>query len=461
MLSANLFAQLERRARRVRGASWAAKAWAVTAITTVLAVLAATLGAPALTSLARTALGAVPAAAAVVGYVLGRWPRPQLPGLLLAVDERLGLEARLSALYELARHPGPTAFAARIAADVERLAPRWRNGIPVGRRPLAMALTGAALLAAGFGLIPLLGSPAAPAAAAAASQPTDSASPPATAQVSGAAPQPQEAPTAGESQPSSRATALPARSTTLRDILAELRPLGGASGSPSASGSESEGRNADLRRDLERLSERLDRAPSPLDEAEKETLRSYVAEKSPERRSEVDDAVAASNLDELRQTITQLLAETAPGEEAESSAAISHLAPEASPQDATQETPPPTSPPTGPTAPSSDRTGAGTLGDGSTSGPESASSEPPPVFESSKVRVLPVSPPSVLGASGAYSEYLTVGVPVETPQSGETAAGDVAFNFNRIDSVLSGRNVPDGAVDTIRTYFERITKENP
>lgn len=75
--------------------------------------------------------------------------------------------------------------------------------------------------------------------------------------------------------------------------------------------------------------------------------------------------------------------------------------------------------------------------------------------------MLPVSPPSVLGASGAYSEYLTVGVPVEPPQAGETAPGDVAFNFDRIDSVLSGRNVPDGAVDTIRAYFERITEENP
>jgi hypothetical protein len=101
------------------------------------------------------------------------------------------------------------------------------------------------------------------------------------------------------------------------------------------------------------------------------------------------------------------------------------------------------------------------LGDGSALPPGSTSSEPPPVFESSEVGVLPVSPPSVLGESGAYSEYLTLGVPVEPPQAGETAPGDVAFNFNQIDSVLSGRDVPDGAIDTIRAYFERITEENP
>ncbi len=460
MLSADLFAQLERRARRVRGASWAAKAWAATAILAVVAALAATLWALPSTSLARTALGAVPAAAAVAGYLLGRRPRPQLPELLLAVDERLGLEARLSALYELTRHPGPAAFAARIITDVERLAPRWRKGIPVGRWPLALALAGAALLAGGFALIPLLGGPAAPTVAAGV-QATDSTAQATVDEVSPVASRPQEAPTAGEGQPSSRTAALSGQSSALRDILAELRPSRGASGPPSASGSESEGRDAELRRDLEQLSKRLDSAPGPLDEAEKEILRSYIAEMAPERRSKVDDAVATSDLDELRQTIHQLLAETAPGEETESGATASHLAPEASPPTSAPETAPPASSPTAPTAPGSDRTGAGTLGDGSTSGLNPTSSEPPPVFESSEVGVLPVSPPSVLGASGAYSEYLTVGVPVEPPQAGETTAGDVAFNFNRIDSVLSGRDVPDDAVDTIRTYFERITEENP
>ncbi len=460
MLSADLFVRLERRARRVRGASWAATAGAAAAILAFAALLATALWAPASAPVARTALAVVPAAAAVLAYILGRRPRPPLPVLLLAVDERLGLEARLSALYELTQHPGPAAFAARIAADLERLAPHWGRGIPVGRRPLALTAAGALLLVAGFALVPRLGS---------LPSPTDAPPSQAAALASeSAAAEPSDVPLEPEGgraddlgEPSSRTAALPGRSTALRDILAELRPLGGASGSPSTSRAESEPEDAGLRRDLERLSERLDRAPSPLDEAEKETLRTYVAETSPERQSEVDDAVAASDLDALRQTIHQLLAEAAPGDTIESGSSVSHLAPEAGPSASAEGEPSSRPAPLTPPEPGSELAGAGTLGDGSALPPGSTSSEPPPVFESSEVGVLPVSPPSVLGESGAYSEYLTLGVPVEPPQAGETAPGDVAFNFNQIDSVLSGRDVPDGAVDTIRAYFERITEENP
>ncbi|MEN6368444.1 MAG: hypothetical protein ABFD77_01960 [Thermotogota bacterium] len=456
MLSAlDLIARLERRARRVRGASWAAKAWAAAAILAVVALLAATLWTPASVSRVRTVLGVLPGGAALLAYSLGRRARPPLPELLLAVDERLGLEARLSALYELTHHAGPAAFASRIAADVDRRAPQWQKGIPIDRRSLVSALVGAAILAAGFTLVPLVAAP--PAATPMFSEGTEKAAD--AASTTGGS-EPQEASAVETATDSSRTTELPARSGALRDILAELRPSGNTPSSPSANGSESEGQESDLRRDLERLSERLDHSTNPLNMAEEKTLRDYVASQAPDRRSEVDDAVAASDLDALRQTIHQLIAETAPIEKMKSGSAVSQLAPDASPPVSAQETPSSAPPPTA-AAPGSDRTGGGTLGDGSTPQPDSTFSEPPPVFESSEVGVLPVSPPSTLGPSGAYSEYLTAGVPVEPPQAGATTAGNVAFSFDRIDTAISGRDIPDGAVDTIRTYFERITEENP
>jgi len=67
----------------------------------------------------------------------------------------------------------------------------------------------------------------------------------------------------------------------------------------------------------------------------------------------------------------------------------------------------------------------------------------------------------VLGERGEYTEFLTRGVPVEAPPSGEATRGEPSFSFDQIDSVLSGRSLPDGAIDTIRTYFERITEETP
>ncbi|MDD5645753.1 MAG: hypothetical protein PHW86_01140 [Candidatus Bipolaricaulis sp.] len=456
-----LFARLERRARAIRGASWAATAWMGTAAAVSAALLAARLWVGSIAPILRAALLVLPFAAGAVGYVLGHRPRPRLPKLLLAVDQRLGLEARVSSLLELSRKPALGAFAARITRDLERLAPQWSHGLPLGRRPWIFGLVGTAVLVAALAFPPFVAS--SPAAVSSASP----AELPGTSALRGEEGRP--VPEATSEGPVTRdpfsasplAPPLPARSGALRDILAELRPSSGAATASSAIAPESEGTGHDLRDDLERLSDRLDRNPGPLDPAEENVLRGYVAAASPERKDDVEDAVAASDLDALRRMIHQLLDEPSPEEEpAEAGSAVSRLAPEATPPAPSQ--PPSAGPgPGAPEAPGPDRTGAGTLGDDSSPEPRSAGSEAPPVFDRPEVGVVPVSPPSVLGARGDYSEFLTRGVPVEAPPAGADTRGVASFSFAQIDSVLLGRTLPDGAVDTIRTYFERITEETP
>jgi hypothetical protein len=453
----DLFARLVRRARAARGVSWAALAWAATAALTFAGLVAATLWAPASAATARTLLLGLPPGAAAVGYALGRRPRPPLAELLLAVDQRLGLEARLSSLYELTHRPAPAAFAARISEDVARRAPKWRKGVPQSRGALPCALGGAALVALGLTLVPLVA--ATPAERPAVSEVGAPAAPASVAEADRAS-RPQEGSSPDEGAAlSPPGTPLPVRSGALRDILAELRTSSGAPRTSSASGPESEGQVSEWRRDLERLSERLERDSSPLGVSEEETLRNYVAATAPERQKAVDDAVATSDLDALRQTIRQLLAEPVPNETGDAST-TSHLAPDATPP-TEPETPATASTPAAPATVDPERPGAGTLGDGAEPQASPGDQAPPPVFDASETGVIPVSPPSVLGASGEYSEFLTLGVPVETSSAEGGLRDEATFSFERMESVLSGRSIPDGAVDAVRTYFERITEENP
>jgi len=428
------------------------------AATVSAASLAAKLGSRPLAPVSRAALLVLPFAAAAVGYVLGHRPRPRLPQLLLAVDQRLGLEARVSSLLELSRRPAHAAFAARITRDLEGLAPRWSQGLPLGRRAWVFTLVGTAVLVAGFAFTPF--GVSSPVAVPSGAPVPLSAAPESRGEEGPAAPEP---PSEGSlvsdpSAASSLARPLPARSGALRDILAELRPSSGAAPASSAIAPKSEGTQRDLRAALEQLSDRLDSDPGPLDPTEERTLRDYVSAASPDRKGDVEDAVAASDLDALRQMIHQLLDDPALEESAEDGSTVSRLAPDLSPLSPTPSAEPA---PGAPAGPGPDRTGPGTLGDDSTLEPPSADSEAPPVFERPEVGVVPVSPPSVLGERGEYTEFLTRGVPVEAPPSGEATRGEPSFSFDQIDSVLSGRSLPDGAIDTIRTYFERITEETP
>ena len=66
-------------------------------------------------------------------------------------------------------------------------------------------------------------------------------------------------------------------------------------------------------------------------------------------------------------------------------------------------------------------------------------------------------PPSTIGSTGEFvDDFVTKGVPVEIAPSD---AGDAShiMDFERMDSILQERGLPDEALDSVRKYFELIT----
>ena len=67
-------------------------------------------------------------------------------------------------------------------------------------------------------------------------------------------------------------------------------------------------------------------------------------------------------------------------------------------------------------------------------------------------------PPSSVGKEGEFiDEFVTKGVPVEIGPS-QDGVGTHVVDFERMDSILQDRDLPDEAVDSVRRYFELITQ---
>jgi hypothetical protein len=85
-----------------------------------------------------------------------------------------------------------------------------------------------------------------------------------------------------------------------------------------------------------------------------------------------------------------------------------------------------------------------------------------PIFDEAGVGdVAPVAAPVVLGESGDLSSYITRGVPVEQASDAVGQAATWTLNPGQVQSLLSARDLPAGAAEIIRDYFQRITEETP
>jgi hypothetical protein len=247
---------------------------------------------------------------------------------------------------------------------------------------------------------------------------------------------------------------------TLGEILSELRPALASSSAAQAPGSDGatdpEGEDADaaLRQELEKLQDRLEAGGQPSAE-DIQTLRDAAA--SPDLASTIEAAAASSDMDALRQTISQLLSSSAApsapttdstrsdvqsGDDAESTA------------DATMDSP---SPPGAPADDASSGASAATKGDAA---PSAAPNETP-IFESGVGDVAPVAAPLVVGESGELSSYITSGVPIEQASDASGQGATWILSPGQVQSLLSARDLPAGAAEIIRDYFQRITEETP
>jgi len=455
---------LERRDGRLRGLVYGGWVLATDACLAFLLVLISTcLGRP-LPTWAMPLLAGAGLVAAAAAFVVGARARRPRARLLLEVDARLGLDARLSSLLELEERGGPRLFFERLFRDVVRIAPDWRRALRIPRRLPFLAAATVLVMALALTL-PLL-SPHRTRSGDAGLQPSpSSAFAPAAADSddaseAGAA---DDAVASGLTTVDSPPPATPETHTsqrTLGEILSELRPALASSSAAQAPGSdgatdpESEDADAALRQELEKLQDRLEAGGQPSAE-DIQTLRDAAA--SPDLASTIEAAAASSDMDALRQTISQLLSSSAApsapttdstrsdvqsGDDAESTA------------DATMDSP---SPPGAPADDASSGASAATKGDAA---PSAAPNETP-IFESGVGDVAPVAAPLVVGESGELSSYITSGVPIEQASDASGQGATWILSPGQVQSLLSARDLPAGAAEIIRDYFQRITEETP
>ena len=143
---------IESRARKLRGLSLASHAMAGMSLAALGAMVAVRLLRIPFPYWTLAAFVLPPLAAGAVGYAFGHSSQPRIPYLLLRIDDALGLNARLSSLYELRQRGGSSIFRQRIEAEVRDAATEWRTALPVGRRTVLGSSAGACCIALAVGL---------------------------------------------------------------------------------------------------------------------------------------------------------------------------------------------------------------------------------------------------------------------------------------------------------------------
>ena len=454
---AELAGTLARRNDRLRGLSYGVSVLSVGACSVFLMELVSVLLRRALPGWTLSVVLASFLLAGTVAFVWGRRIPSSKARLLLEVDVRLGLDARLSSLHEIDSRGGSPVLSERLFRDLRRLTPNWSRALPIPRRLWLLAAATGVFTACALLLLVL--APVAERSAGERLGPADvaaQASPAGADQVAAdnAAASPEtdlgtsDAPTAPSSTGGTQ--------RSLSEILAELRPAL-SSAAANASAATSEDAAAALHEELQKLQERLATNSQPLSPEEEQTLHQAAAT-SPDLAKAVEDAAASSDLNALRETISQILsASTAPTTAAAPQTTRTDVRPTA-PSDTQSSAQPNASP----SATPPDASSAGSSN--TTEGGSAPASVPPPddsLFESGVGDVAPVAAPLALGEEGALSSYVTQGVPVEQTTDPISSERSWTLDPDQVRSVLSARNLPAGAADIIRDYFQRITEENP
>lgn len=471
--SGGLFRMLRRLEIRRTARSAAAVAFLGGAVVSVAATWAFVLARASLPPALLALAFALPGFVALAGFWLKSRTHPDLPAVLLRLDLHLGLDARLSSLFELESRPGePNPHAARLLREIQSRTPRWTQAFRPSRRVIACFVAGAGLFVALAVAAPLALSvrstaPEASPETASGLVAGDGIAP--LADTAEPATQPSVTP-----EPDSDATERPkstpegttqSAGVELVDLLAELRGRAGREAVVDAeeeTGPPPDG--ASTRADaLESLVQRLSAASGPMSEDELQSLREAIASRDDALAAAVDKLLANDEPSTLREDVLSLL-DKPEAPQSEVARADSPRVDEVKPEEsATQDDGAQVDAPSaaaaanagtevGDAGSSSDGTLGGESGTGEASPPE------PSPFDS---RFVAVAPPSAVGSTGPVIEYLTRGVPIEGDGSESSTPGVPAIDFARVDSIMSARSVPAEALQTIRSYFERITRGGP
>ena len=471
-------ARISARARRLAAAataSWTVLGTGMAAFLTALSLrlIARTLGFPALAS---ALLVVIPFGLGILAYAFAVRRALPLAPLLLRVDFALGLSARLSSLYEISRtNPDSFVFRRLQAETAPRLAD-WREALPISRAMIARTVVG--VLCVGGAMFLSIGL-AVPEEA----RPDDATRVSETGSRGGS-----DDAASGAALPPDRGTGELTRGSEVSsaqhradEVLADLGLEPGLAGpgerAPGAIEEETR------RGDAPTLEELISAARARVGEddgeglsvEEQEALRDAAATFPGPVRRAIEGVLQASSPEETRDALDQLarsveLAKTFPEEEETETSRVdtdqeSEKTADSVPGSALLAAPEDDSGGGLPPAPD-DAAGdedapeaADVEGD---EGAEPGEEGPPVPVDVGPESVRPPGfvlekTPSSVGDAGDVKSFLTVGVPLEFETGDE---GDVAarVSFERIESIVSSRELAGDVAEMVRKYFEAITE---
>ena len=466
----------------------------------------------------------IPISLTVAAFVLGWWKRPDLPHLLLQLDDKLGSGARISSLYEVRIRGQVSIFRERLEAHVESISSDWKRGLTLPRRTFGFlsggivgVLVACAILVFPVSL-PMAVSSQPPAQSettavqtlvSSTTQPDQDNARTTTNEIPAPLELPEEPTVSQQDATEEPAQTKPSDELSLDSILDNLSALSRGQVQVDASPTSEElmglaqaqeqARQAllDMLMDLQ---ERMQNNPRPLTQQEGQSLQHQAAQTGdPEIERQTHDLANEPNPDQIGEKLQDLM------ERLDPSSTDPQTSPETSDEDGDgsgQETPRSTEISGDEEAGQrflertaqqlEEQAGAETQQEGtSPQRPIQQEEDDQQTGEdgSTDVRVavdrddlsqeggdegiggiLGDSPapreavfireeaPSTIGAEGDFvNEFVTKGVPVETAPS-ETREGTYVVNFERIESILHERGLPEEALDSVRRYFELITQ---
>jgi len=433
----------------------------------------------------------------LVSYLVFRAQKVRIPEMLLRIDHALGLDARLSSLYELRRRAGNRVFRAQIEKRLTGKLDAWKRGLPLGKRAWLGAAAFTVLLAAIFGFSHI------PVPEAAESPTSQIATTPAgtVQQAEDAAPTGSSSVSEAVGTATSRETETPTSSPSREDVRLDntLDQLGNLDTPDALAGDTGLEELGDL---MARQQEAARALSEMIEEMREQMRQQQQQELTQEQRQQLREQMNEGLAPETEQALRDLLSETDPDtlqdlldELAESLAAgVPAEMPDDTPDEQSErpsleialDNPedweaPQQSPAESSDQESADSQGSPEQGEGnvSPSGDDGADASQegetsPDLYgdsagiegneledlesEDQEANFTSEEPPFVIGDEGEFSDFISKGVPIETlPEERDSSLLD-SISFERIDSILGARGLSDDAVDAVREYFTRITQ---
>ncbi len=503
---------VDSRARTVRGLSVASAAFATLSLTSVAGMLAVRLLRIPFSYWTLAAFVVPPLAAAAFGYAIGRSRELRIPRLLLRIDDALGLNARLSSLYELRQRGGHSVFRQRIESEVRDVAEGWRAALPIARRTVIGGSAGAFLvaLAVGLAFVPLPSVPASPLDMLEQNS-THSEEPYASDSQAASLTEAIAPSTLRTSEEAGQEAGVPSLGAPDRDQMLEdvMRDLAGISPDEAVlvpispdeieqlARQQSEALRA-ISQLLEAIRDRIENSPeedaSELTEKEIEALQRELERGGlpPEVEEGLNELMNRPQSRSAEEIVEDLIEQLGGGEESESGVPQDG---ELGPPESTAVAPNPQGieefldelerasadepGPEGGLPPGpDDASGPDSEGDGTPS-----SGERPPMIgadgvedpdrlggnegapglsdedEEREAGFIREEERVKIGTEGSFiNEYATEGVPIEWVSTPDGEEPGPRVSYEQITSILRERGVPEGAIEIVRTYFNAITE---